>query len=425
MLEKLRKKFIFYTMTAVISVFSVIILGINGLFLYYTANELDSVTQMIVDSDGNIRKPKNGNSHQKDNINETRRKTDTYHSDDKVFKSREMPYATRYFYAKTDDEYNILEINMDCIASVDDGKANKIITDIILSENKTGWNSTYRYRFSKTENGYMIVVLDSENQLKSLFSILGITILVSTVSIIVLFIIIRRIARKAVLPIAESYEKQKQFITDAGHELKTPLTAISANMAIVKMTSGESKWTDAIDRQTDKMIKLINHLISLSRMDEKKTVHETAEFHLSEAVQDTVESFGIISVSRKISVESSIKPNVVIVNNELMIRQLVSILMDNAVKYCDENGKVRVVMQNHNHTFGKNKILLTIQNDFSDTDNFDPDKVFERFYRGNKAHTSDGSFGLGLSIARNIADSCGIKLSAGKNDFSVVFTVII
>ena len=245
MLEKLRKKFIFYTMTAVISVFSVIILGINGLFLYYTANELDSVTQMIVDSDGNIRKPKNGNSHQKDNINETRKKTGTYHSYDKVFKSREMPYATRYFYAKTDDEYNILEINMECIASVDDGKANKIITDIILSENKTGWNSTYRYRFSKTENGYMIVVLDSENQLKSLFSILGITILVSTVSIIVLFIIIRRIARKAVLPIAESYEKQKQFITDAGHELKTPLTAISANMEIVKMTSGESKWTDA------------------------------------------------------------------------------------------------------------------------------------------------------------------------------------
>lgn len=336
-----------------------------------------------------------------------------------------MPYATRYFFAETDDELNITEINTDYIASVEQEEAEDILTDIINSDDEMGWNGTRRYRVSKIKSGYMIVVLDAENQIKSMMSILMITFLVSAVSITILFIIIRLIARKAVRPIAESYEKQKQFITDAGHELKTPLTAISANMEIVKMSAGESKWTDAVDRQTDKMIKLINHLISLSKMDEGKTEQEIKKFSFSETVLDTVDSFGSIAVSKGVVIETDIQPDISIVNDESMLRQLVSILIDNAIKYCDEHGKVRTVLHSHNHSFGKNKTILMIQNDFADAEKFEPDKVFDRFYRGNKAHTSDGSFGLGLSIARNIADSCGIRLIAEKNDSEVIFTVVI
>lgn len=424
MIEKLRKKFIFFTMLAVISVFAVIILGVNGLFFYRTVNELNSTTQMIVNSDGHLRKMKNDNEPKADDI-EKKNDEDTYHPNDRAFKDKEMPYATRYFFAETDDELNITEINTDYIASVEQEEAEDIINDIINSDDEMGWNGTRRYRVSKIKSGYMIVVLDAENQIKSMMSILMITFLVSAVSITILFIIIRLIARKAVRPIAESYEKQKQFITDAGHELKTPLTAISANMEIVKMSAGESKWTDAVDRQTDKMIKLINHLISLSKMDEGKTEQEIKKFSFSETVLDTVDSFGSIAVSKGVVIETDIQPDILIVNDESMLRQLVSILIGNAIKYCDEHGKVRTVLHSHNHSFGKNKTILMIQNDFADAEKFEPDKVFDRFYRGNKAHTSDGSFGLGLSIARNIADSCGIRLIADKNDSEVIFTVVI
>lgn len=442
MIEKLRKKFIIFTMIAVISVFAVIILGVNGLFFYRTVNELDSTTQMIVNSDGHLRKAKNDNNdpnqnpdtnanpnpNPKDEYTEIRNEADTYHQNNqnnREFKNKEMPYATRYFFARTDDELNILEVNTEYIASVEQDEAENIITGIIKSGDETGWNGTRRYRISKIKNGYMAVVLDAENQVKYMMSILVITFLVSAVSIAVLYIIIRLIARKAVRPIAESYDKQKQFITDAGHELKTPLTAISANMEIVKMTAGESKWTNAVDRQTDKMINLINNLISLSKMDEGKIQQEIKEFSFSESVLDTVESLGSIAVKKEIIIETDIQPDILIVNDESMLRQLVSILMDNALKYCDEHGKISVTVHSNNHSFGKNKTILMIQNDFADAEKFEPDKVFDRFYRGNKAHTSNGSFGLGLSIARNIADSCGIKLSADKNDSSVIFTAII
>lgn len=438
MIEKLRKKFIIFTMIAVMSVFAVIILGVNGLFFYRTVNELDSTTQMIVNSDGHLRKAKNDNNNPDFNPNpnpnpkaddtEMRNEDDTYHQNNqnnREFKNKEMPYATRYFFARTDEELNIIEVNTEYIASVEQDEAEDIISGIIKSGDETGWNGTRRYRISKIKNGYMAVVLDAENQVKYMISILGITFLVSAVSIAVLYIIIRLIARKAVRPIAESYDKQKQFITDAGHELKTPLTAISANMEIVKMTAGESKWTDAVDRQTDKMIKLINNLISLSKMDEGKIEQEITEFSFSEAVLDTVESLGSIAVKKEIVIETDIQPDILIVNDESMLRQLVSILMDNALKYCDEHGKVSVILHSHNHSFGKNKTILMFQNDFADAEKFEPDKVFDRFYRGNKAHTSNGSFGLGLSIARNIAESCGIKLSADKSDSKVIFTAVV
>lgn len=432
MIEKLRKKFIIFTMIAVMSVFAVIILGVNGLFFYRTVNELDSTTQMIVNSDGHLRKAKNENnnpnSNPKADDTEMRNEEDANHQNNqnnRKFKNKEMPYATRYFFARTDEELNIIEVNTEYIASVEQDEAEDIISGIIKSGDETGWNGTRRYRISKIKNGYMAVVLDAENQVKYMISILGITFLVSAVSIAVLYIIIRLIARKAVRPIAESYDKQKQFITDAGHELKTPLTAISANMEIVKMTAGESKWTDAVDRQTDKMIKLINNLISLSKMDEGKIEQEITEFSFSEAVLDTVESLGSIGVKKEIVIDTDIQPDILIVNDESMLRQLVSILMDNALKYCDEHGKVSVILHSHNHSFGKNKTILMIQNDFADAEKFEPDKVFDRFYRGNKAHTSNGSFGLGLSIARNIAESCGIKLSADKSDSKVIFTAVV
>ncbi len=437
MIEKLRKKFIIFTMIAVMSVFAVIILGVNGLFFYRTVNELDSTTQMIVNSDGHLRKAKNENNNNpnpdpnanpKADDTEMRNEEDASHQNNqnnREFKNKEMPYATRYFFARTDEELNIIEVNTEYIASVEQDEAEDIISGIIKSGDETGWNGTRRYRISKIKNGYMAVVLDAENQVKYMISILGITFLVSAVSIAVLYIIIRLIARKAVRPIAESYDKQKQFITDAGHELKTPLTAISANMEIVKMTAGESKWTDAVDRQTDKMINLINNLISLSKMDEGKIEQEITEFSFSEAVLDTVESLGSIAVKKEIVIETDIQPDILIVNDESMLRQLVSILMDNALKYCDEHGKVSVILHSHNHSFGKNKTILMIQNDFADAEKFEPDKVFDRFYRGNKAHTSNGSFGLGLSIARNIAESCGIKLSADKSDSKVIFTAVV
>ena len=422
MIEKIRKKFIKITMIAVVSIFMVITLSINGLFAYKIISDLNAVTQIIVDSGGHLRKNKN-------DINHFKEENPDFHQNIKpnvnkdLFKNKEMPFATRYFFAVYDEEKNLTVINLEYIASVEQNDA-EIISDTLIRKGiSTGWNNGMRYRVAKTEKGYMVVVMDADNQVKSILSILGITVVVSLLSTVVLYIIIKIFSKKIIRPITESYEKQKQFITDAGHELKTPLTAISANMEIIKMTSGETKWTDAVERQTDKMTKLITQLIHLSKMDEESVKHEMNDFSLSEAVSDTADAFSGIAENKGLKIKSDIKPDISVKNDESAVRQLISILMDNALKYCESNGEITVTLISQEYSFSKNKVILTIQNDFENTAKFEPDKVFDRFYRGNKAHISDGSFGLGLSIARSVAESCNIHLSADKNSDKVWFTM--
>ena len=424
MIEKIRKKYIKITMIAVISVFMVITLSINGLFSYRTISYLNEITHIIVDSGGHLRKNKNDTNNIKDDNHEIH-KNDGPHQDEKIFRNKEMPFATRYFFAVYDEENNLTEINLDYIASVEQSDAEKIADSLISKGESTGWNDNMRYRVAKIENGYMVVVMDAENQVKSILSILGITVVVSLLSTVLLYIIIKIFSKKIIRPITESYEKQKQFITDAGHELKTPLTAISANMEIIKMTSGETKWTDAVERQTDKMTRLITQLIRLSKMDEESMQHEMNEFSLSEAISDTADAFSGVAENKGLNFKTDIQPDISVINDESAVRQLVSILMDNALKYCDNNGEITVILKLHTYSFSKNKAILIVRNDFADTDKFEPDKVFDRFYRGNKAHVSDGSFGLGLSIARSVAESCNIQLSADKNSDKVWFSMVL
>lgn len=280
-----------------------------------------------------------------------------------------------------------------------------------------------RYRFAETDSGYSLAVLDATAQIETLLSVLGITLLVSAAATAVLFVIIYNIAGRVIRPISESYEKQKQFITNAGHELKTPLTAISANSDILKMTYGENEWSDAIERQTEKMRRLIIQLISLSKMDENAVSLTVEPFSLSDAAYDTADAFKSIAARRNISIITEIEGSITVTNDENAIRQIISIIMDNAVKYCSEGGTISLALKNEKHFFGKNRILFIIANDYPDADSFEPDKVFDRFYCGDKSHTSEGSFGLGLSIAASLAQNSGIAIKADKADGRVFFTL--
>lgn len=419
MIGKLKKKFIGYTMCAVIAIFTVIILGINGLNLFRTVNELDLVTQIIVNTDGRFHR--NGTrppSQFPDNRAPNSSREERFMDDNK-----EMPFATRFFLVKLDGDMNILEVNTEKIASVEEEQAEAIAKVIIKKHKTLGWYDSMRYRVAETDSGYSLAVLDANAQIKTLLSILGITLAVSIAATVVLFVIIYNIAGRVIRPISESYEKQKQFITDAGHELKTPLTAISANSEILKMTYGENEWSDAIDRQTEKMRRLVIQLISLSKMDEN-AVHPASEpFSLSDAAYDSADAFKSVAAKRSITVSTDINDGVTVTNDENAVRQLVSIIMDNAVKYCDEGGTISLALKSEKHFFGKNRVSFIIANDYADAESFEQDKVFDRFYCGDKSHTSEGSFGLGLSIAASLAESCGVGIRADKDKSKVYFTL--
>lgn len=419
MIRKLKKKFIGYTMCAVISIFTVIILGINGLNFFRTVNELNMITQIIISSDGhlhrNLEKPP---SQFPDNRERYSSREERFMNDNK-----EMPFATRFFLVRLDGDMNILELDTENIASIEKEQAEIIAVELIKKHKESGWYNSMRYKFAKTDSGYSLAVLDATAQIKTVLSVLGITLLVSAAATAVLFVIIYNIAGRVIRPISESYEKQKQFITDAGHELKTPLTAISANSEILKMTYGENEWSDAIERQTEKMRRLIIQLINLSKMDENAVSHIVEPFSLSDAAYDTADAFKSIAARRNISLMTDIEGSITVTNDENAVRQIISIIMDNAVKYCDDGGTISLSLKSEKHFLGKNRVSFVISNDYFDADSFEANKVFDRFYCGDKSHTSEGSFGLGLSIAASLAQNIGISIKADKADGKVFFTL--
>ena len=272
-------------------------------------------------------------------------------------------------------------------------------TEKILKKNKlSGWINEYKYKLSESNDGYMLVILDGSMAKQSNWSIFTTSILVSTISYLIVLFIIALFSKRAIKPIAESYEKQKQFITDASHELKTPLTIISANSEILEITYGNDEWIEGIEKQAERMRDLVNNLVVLTKMDEEKQTIIYKEFNFSDAVYDTTMAFEGLCKKNKKKLHIDIDSDISMKGDESEFRKLISILLDNAVKYCDENGNIYVRLKKEKH------IVMSVRNSYKDVSNIELNRLFDRFYRVDKARTRNGSYGLGLAIAQAIID---------------------
>ena len=220
------------------------------------------------------------------------------------------------------------------------------------------------------------------------------------------------IASKVILkPVEESYKKQKQFITNAGHEIKTPLTIIDANTEVIEMINGESEWTESIKNQVKRLSSLTADLISLSRMEEESRF-EMNDFPISDVVEEECEIFkGMAKIKGK-ELTSEIEKNLSYNGDEKAIRQLTSILLDNAIKYTDENGAIKVRLKKSGR-----KINLSVYNTVKSITKEDTERMFERFYRADLSRNSEtGGYGIGLSIASAIVYAHKGKIHADTED---------
>lgn len=318
---------------------------------------------------------------------------------------------------------NIEEIRQDNAQNYTSEELSTIVSKILDSGKMEGWHQYYKYRIitRQTKDGRtetIIGLVNASSTLYSVFTMLSVSAFIGILSFFVVLLIIIFASGRAIKPIAESYTKQKQFVTDAGHELKTPLTVISANNELARMIYGDSEWFDSIDKQVGKMNGLVRSLITLAKMDEEqKPVFSS--FNFSDAVYDTAKSFENLIHAKDKLLTLDIADDITYTGDESRLRQLVSILMDNAVKYCDEKGKIAVRLT------ADKSVRLQITNDCTASEGLDPEKVFERFYRADKARTPDGSYGLGLSIAKSITelhkgDIRAKTLEHGKVQFEII-----
>ena len=214
-----------------------------------------------------------------------------------------------------------------------------------------------------------------------------------------------------VKPFAETYQKQKQFITDAGHELKTPLTIIDADAQVLEMDWGENEWLDDIQAQTKRLAQLTNSMLLLARMEEQPQA-EKIQFPLSDVVQETAETFEALAKTRSKTLSLEIEPMLSMYGEEASIRQLLSILLDNAIKYSDDNGTIAVSLKKQ-----KNHMQLCVYNTVQSIDRESLPHLFDRFYRADPSRNSRiGGYGLGLSIAFSIVSAHKGKIWAQTAD---------
>ncbi len=336
------------------------------------------------------------------------------------FFTEETPFSTRFFVVRMDAKGNIVGENVDSMSSVSSGDA-RAYAQAALAKNRTrGWKDDYRYKISDTPWGKTVVFVDGSMNRATTRTMLLTAGSVLVVSMAVILLLILLLSGRAVQPMAESYEKQKQFVTDANHELKTPLTLILTDLDILEAETGKNEWLDDIRAEGRRMSGLVNQLTALSRLDEDQPHMVKSDFLFSEMVKDTVSEFLPLANSRDLRLSANIQIGLHYVGDEGALRRAVAILLDNAVKYCDPAGAITVSV-----TAGR-RLTLTVENTCQNVDQIQLNRLFDRFYRADRARTAGGSFGIGLSLAQSVVQHHNGEISAYKAGPGVIgFKVIL
>ena len=329
----------------------------------------------------------------------------------------ETPYSTRYFVLFYDDSGTLTSADLKNIAAVTESDTAAYLAAAAQHGEGFGRCGSYRFLVSSADGGgYMAIFLDSYQSLRTIRTVLVWSLAADAVCILLVLVLVVLLSRRAIDPVVRSAEQQKQFITDAGHELKTPITVIATSLRVLEMEVGQQKWIDKARAQTEKLKELVNSLVTLSRMDEENSPLQMADFPISEAVTETAESFRQVVESSGHTLELSVTSGLTYHGDQYAVRQLVSILLDNAVKYGTLTVPVTIMLEK-----ARRGVTIRVSNGCEGNGTIDASRLFDRFYRADPARTA-GGFGIGLSIARGIAEGHHGAISARVENDVITFT---
>lgn len=334
--------------------------------------------------------------------------------------SEESPFDTRYFTVIFNADGKPVAINTGSIAAVDRQTALALAVEAVSQGSSAGFREHFRYRVCNYVNGKLVIFVDSSRELASFSSFLRAAVFAGLLGLLLVFLLVVIFSKTAIKPIAESYAKQKRFITDASHEIKTPLAIINSANEVLEIENGESDWTKSIANQVNRLSELTCKLILLSRMDEEGYKPQKLRFNLSDVCLDTAHSFDAVAQANGKQYDVNIQPDVFFDGDEKNITQLLSLLLDNAMKYSDANGRICFSLT----TNGKNKVI-TVENTVTHIKQGNLSVLFERFYRSDESRSSEtGGSGIGLSVAKAIVTSHGGRISAYSPDGKkIIFTI--
>ena len=398
---KLRKKFIYFSVGIIAIVLLSIMAFVNVTNFYNLKRSSDELLKTLVENNGVMPSFKlNDNSKEEKTV---------------YLKN----FSNRFFTVKTDNKKNVITVNTDDVFFTSASEAVEYAKDVLSSGKSRGYYGGFKYVVENTENGKLIAFVDVVKDFDVFYSNLGNSVVISffVLGFVTFFSFV--LSKKAVAPMVQAYEKQNAFITDASHELKTPLAIINTSADVLEMESGESKWTGNIHKQVNRLNGLIGNLISLTKLEESDDL-DRLEFSLSDTLDDCVMDVKDYALSLDKNIVTDIEKDISFKGDEKLIRQVIGILLDNAIKYAREKSDINVKLTKQNK-----KIVFTVENEADNLEIKNYNILFERFYRADSSRNSKtGGYGIGLSIAQSIVLKHKGKISADSFDGErIVFTV--
>jgi signal transduction histidine kinase len=344
------------------------------------------------------------------------------------FEDADAPQKRSDSFTLTTDSEGVI-VDTFSLLEMDDAFYTAAKTKAVTSGNDTGKfkldDKYWTYIIKPYANGKRIVFLDITYRQQILINLIYTFVAVALVMLIVIFFISRFFANKSIKPIKEAFDKQKQFIGDASHELKTPLAVINTNVDVLLSNEEESirshsKWLHYIKSEVERMTKLTNDLLYLTQMDYSDVRMIYSNLNFSRTAEDVIMTMEAVIFENNISFDYDIEPNLKVNGNQEQLKQVIMILLDNALKYTNSKGRVNMTLKKHH-----NNIHLSVENTGAGIPEEHLGKIFDRFYRVDKSRTrNSGGYGLGLSIAKAIIEQHGGKISAKSTiNESTTFTV--
>lgn len=408
MLRKLRERFILSAMAAFGIVMLMLVAGINALNYKVTVDRQDDMLAGIMEYE---------------QIRESRPPGDKppMISDMPWADGPEADFTTRFFIVHCNGEGQLMDIFHEHISSVDQEEIRQEAERILSGHREKGYWKDYRYMVRQEDAGVTIIFLNVFREQRLIRSLFWVSVVTALLSFCVVLALTVFFSGRAIRPYLRNIERQKRFITDAGHELKTPLTSISTSADILEMELEGDEWVENIKKQTARMTRLVSDLVALSRLDEETPFPEKAEFSISDAAWETAEAFGAAAQAKGKTCMQQIEENLRFTGDRAAIQRLLSILLDNAVRYGAEGGEIRLeVFRRHN------RIHLMVSNPCDVEKIPDLNRLFDRFYRPDEARSSDaGGTGIGLSMARAIAEAHGGKITAESRDGRIIIFKVV
>ena len=391
MTKTLKRRFVVFTMSAVTCLLLFIVLAINGVNWMMLERQSDMMLETLVDADG---------SFQQMDFNRPPPFSRPLDMD--------RMRASRFFIVRSDQSGNIVNVNIDQISAIDQETAKSYALEVLKTDDTSGRVHGYKYAVKELGPNKLTFFMDTSEQSENFRMVLFASSAIAVLCWVILLIIVILLSGKVIRPVLVGMEKQKQFITNAGHEMKTPLAIIQSNNDTMALIHGENKYNVHIRNQTKRLNVLMSNLLTLAKLDEEIPL-PTETVNISDVAGELLPAYTEDAQARNLRFTVQIEPDIVIQTNKDSFRQMLTVLLDNAIKYTPDGGSVRLSLAKDGR-----HIQIIEENTCDPSLEPDPERLFERFYRGDAARTQKESsgYGIGLSAARAICENFGGKLTA-------------